>query len=270
MVTIDELNIYPFKSGRRIAKACVRVATTGFEWDRYWMAVDADGTFLSQRTHPKLAWIQPELSQTHLTLHAHGLAPLTIPLHSRGGSLDVRVWKDSCEAFDQGDIASAWVSEVLGEPVRVVRAPDVSKRMANALYAGTTPVPVSFPDGFPILVCNRASLDELNRRMPEPVSMERFRPNIVLAGLAPFVEDRVAWIQIGALRLRLVKPCTRCIITSTDQRSGERSTNPLPVLREFRFDRTLLGVTFGENAIPTTGVGALIETGAECQVSYET
>ena len=269
MVTVDELNIYPFKSGRCIPKSSVRVGSTGFEWDRYWMAVNAEGTFLSQRSHPKLAWIQPELSDHELTLHAHGVAPISVALDSPGESVDVKVWKDTCEGFDQGHTVSAWVSAVLGEAVRVVRAPRAPKRMANPQYAGPTPAPVSFTDGFPILICNRASLDELNSRMPEPVPMERFRPNIVLDGLAPFAEDRIASIQIGDLSLRLVKPCTRCVITSTDQRTGERSTNPLPALREFRFDRALLGVTFGENAVPMKGVGAIIATGAECHLTYE-
>src|SRR5262249_20696604 len=130
-------------------------------------------------------------------------------------------------------------------------------------------MPVGFADGFPILVCNRASLDELNTRMPEPIPMERFRPNIVLRGLSPFAEDRISSLQIGEITFRLVKPCTRCVVTSTDQRTGERSTNPLPVLRTFPFDRELLGVTFGENAIPTGGVGHVIERGANCTVTYE-
>jgi uncharacterized protein len=269
MVTIDELNIYPLKSGRRIPKSSVRLTATGFEWDRYWMVVNANGTFLSQRTHPRLAWIQPELSSTALTLHAPERAPLVLPLEARGQSVDVQVWKDPCQGVDQGEAAGAWVSAVLGEAVRVVRAPDNPKRVANPEYAGPAPAPVAFPDGFPILVCNRASLEHLNTRMPEPIPMERFRPNIVLQGLPAFAEDRVSSVRIGDVTLRLVKPCTRCVITSTDQRTGERSTNPLPILREFRFDRTLLGVTFGENAVPMAGVGAAIATGAECIVTFD-
>jgi uncharacterized protein YcbX len=141
--------------------------------------------------------------------------------------------------------------------------------MANPQFAGPLPAPVAFSDGFPVLVCNRASLDELNTRMPEPIPMERFRPNVVLQGLPPFAEDHIASLQIGPVTLSLVKPCTRCVITSTDQRTGERSTNPLPVLRKFRFDRSLLGVTFGENAIVTAGIGGSIERGAECVVTYD-
>jgi uncharacterized protein YcbX len=100
--------------------------------------------------------------------------------------------------------------------------------------------------------------------MPEPIPMERFRPNIVLTGLAAFEEDRIEALQIGAITLSLVKPCTRCSITATDQLTGERSTNPLPVLRKFRFDRALLGVTFGENAVIRAGTGSLLTRGAEC------
>jgi uncharacterized protein len=268
MVTVEELNIYPLKSGRGIAKSSVRLAATGFEWDRHWMITDAAGTFLSQRTHPKLACIEPELSNARLTLRSPGLAPLSLPLQG-GKPLAVKVWNDRFDALDQGDAASAWASAALAEPVRLVRVADIPQRMANPQFAGPAPTPVAFPDGFPVLVCNRASLDDLNARMPEPVPMERFRPNLVLHGLPPFAEDHIASLHVGGITLRLVKPCTRCVITSTDQRTGELSTNPLPFLRQFRFDRTLKGVTFGENAVPTAGVGARIERGAECVVTYD-
>jgi uncharacterized protein YcbX len=269
VVIIDELNIYPLKSGRGIAKSVVRLAATGFEWDRHWMITDSKGSFLTQRTHPSLACIQPELSETGLTLSAPGLNPLTLPLRAGGNPVSVQVWSDHCEGLDQGEAASAWASAALAQPARLVRVPDHPRRTANPQFAGPHPMPVAFPDGFPILVCNRASLDDLNARMPEPIPMERFRPNIVLRGLPPFAEDRISSIQIGPVTLSLVKPCTRCVITSTDQRTGERSTNPLPYLRQFRFDRTLMGVTFGENAVPVAGVGALLECGTECAVTYD-
>jgi uncharacterized protein YcbX len=269
MVTVQELNVYPLKSGRGVAKSAVRLAATGFEWDRHWMATNAAGTFLTQRTHPRLACVEPEVANGSLVLRAPGLEPLHLPLEPRGELIAVQVFKDRCEGHDQGAAASAWISTALAEPARLVRVPAAPKRLANPEFAGPRPVPVTFPDGFPILVCNRASLEELNARMPEPIPMERFRPNIVLDGLPPFAEDRIASLQIGPVTLNLVKPCTRCIIPSTDQRTGERSTNPLPVLRTFRFNRTLLGVTFGENAVLLAGIGATIERGAECLVAYD-
>ncbi len=269
MITVQELHIYPLKSGRGIARERVGLAPTGFIWDRHWMMVNARGQFLSQRTHPMLARIATSISEAELTLQIDDEPPLSLPLQPRGELAAVRVWQDACEGFDQGPTAAAWASRVLGEPVRVMRMPTHPKRMANATYAGVQPVPVSFSDGFPVLVCNRASLAELNRRMPEPIGMERFRPNLVLDGLAAFAEDRIAALRIGPVTLKLVKPCTRCVITATDQRTGERSGNPLPVLQQFRMNHELHGVMFGENAIPTAGVGQCIELGAECEVDYD-
>jgi uncharacterized protein len=268
-VSVQELNVYPLKSARGIPKARVRLAATGFEWDRHWMVVREDGTFLTQRTHPSLTLISTELTSEGLALTAEGLEPLILPLAPQGASRPVRIFKDACEGLDQGEEAAAWVSQVLGEAVRVVRTAATPDRWASREFAGPYPAPVAFPDGYPILVCNRASLDDLNGRLPEPLPMERFRPSLVLAGLPPFAEDRIATIEIGPITLTLVKPCTRCIIPSTDQRTGIRGLDPLPVLRTFRFDRKLLGVTFGENAVIARGVGEVLERGSECRVTYD-
>ena len=268
-ITIAALNVYPLKSARGIPKSQVRLAATGFEWDRHWMVVREDGMFLTQRTHPLLTRIATELTSEGLLLTSEGLQPLMLPLAPQGPERAVRIWKDSCEGLDQGDEAGSWVSQVLGEPVRVVRTPATPGRKANAEYAGPAASPLAFPDGYPVLVCNRASLDDLNRRLPEALPMERFRPNLVLEGLPPFAEDRITSIDIGGVRLTLVKPCTRCIIPSTDQRTGTRGVDPLPVLRTYRFDRKLLGVTFGENAVITRGVGEILERGSECRITYE-
>jgi uncharacterized protein YcbX len=232
------------------------------------MVVREDGTFLTQRTHPLLTRISTALNDEGLLLTAEEFAPLVLPLAPQGHSRPVRIWKDACEGLDQGDEAAAWVSGVIGEPVRVVRTPAAPDRRANPEFAGSHLAPLAFPDGYPILVCNRSSLDDLNGRLPEALPMERFRPSLVLEGLAPFAEDRIDTIEIGPVTLTLVKPCVRCIIPSTDQRTGIRGLDPLPVLRTFRFDRKLHGVTFGENAVITRGVGEFLERGAQCQVTY--
>lgn len=264
MAVVEELFVYPLKSGRGIALSRVRLGPMGFEWDRQWMAVDALGTFVSQRTHPRLAQVEPTIGADSLTLTAPDLAPLRLPLAPGGEPVTVRVWSDHCAGLDQGGEAAAWISRAVGDCLRLVRKPPQLDRLADPKFAGPDPHPVSFADGFPILVCNRASLADLNTRMPEPIPMERFRPNIVLTGLHAFEEDQIQTLKIGPITLTLVKPCTRCIITSTDQRSGERSTNPLPVLRQFRFNRELLGVAFGENAVASAGVGSTLTRGAEC------
>ncbi len=264
MAVIHELFIYPVKSARGIAQSSARIGRTGLEWDRHWMAIDALGTFVSQRTHPRLARITPEITADALVLTAPELPPLRLPLESCGESVAVEVWRDRCTALDQGEEAAEWVSAAVGDALRLVRQAPTLDRFANPQYAGQDPAHVSFVDGYPLLVCNQASLADLNGRLPAPIPMNRFRPSIVLTGLEAFAEDRIEALQIGAITLRLVKPCTRCVIAATDQLTGERAMNPLPVLRKFRFDRALLGVAFGENAVIDAGFGLALMRGASC------
>jgi len=270
VVTVSALFVYPVKSMRGIPYTQVRLSATGLAWDRQWMVVDARGTFLSQRTHPLLARIVPEITADALVLNAPGAPTLRVPFATTGEEVPVRVWKDPCVGVEQGAAAHEWVSRFLGVPVRLVRvAPDMERR-ANREFAGTTPAPLAFADGYPMLVCSEASLEDLNERLREQLPMERFRPNIVLKGLPAWAEDHIDTLSIGPVTLRLVKPCTRCAIPSLDHRTGERATDPLPVLRKFRFNKALRGITFGENAVIVAGAGAAIERGAPCQVGYET
>ncbi|MBV8853144.1 MAG: MOSC N-terminal beta barrel domain-containing protein [Sinobacteraceae bacterium] len=269
MATVTGLFFYPVKSCRGIVRSSVQVRATGFEWDRHWMIVDAKGTFQTQRTHPQLARIIPEIATDALQLSAPGMPVLRVPLQPVGTEFPVRVWDDRCMALDQGAEAADWVSRAVGQPVHLVRVAPSMARVASAKYAGSTPAPMAFADGYPVLVCNQASLADLNSRLPEPIPMERFRPNIVVEGLPPFAEDRIAALRMGDVTLRLVKPCARCVIPSIDQQTGEPSTNPTPALRKFRFDRTLLGVTFGENAVVEKGAGTSIECGTQIEVIFE-
>jgi len=268
-VSVTELRIYPVKSMRGAAHERVHLSATGFEWDRQWMVVDAKGTFLTQRTHPQLARVVPQVQGTVLTLAAPGLAALSVPVAAPGAPVPVRVWNDACVGLDQGDVAAAWVSGAIGQAVRLIRAAPDMRRLADAKWAGTTPAPLNFPDGYPVLIANQASLDDLNARLPQPIPMERFRPNLVLEGLPAWAEDRIDTLTIGAVTLRLVKPCTRCTIPSIDQSSGEPATDPTPALRKFRHSRQLHGVMFGENAVVLAGTGSEIERGAEVRVGYD-
>jgi uncharacterized protein YcbX len=270
IATVTDLFVYPVKSSRAIAKPRVRVTWTGFEWDRQWMVIDGKGTFLSQRTHPKLALIVPEVTPHGLVLTAPDLPPLQLPFSTDGERIAVRVHRDPCVGLDQGHKANEWVSRALGQAVRLVRVPPNTERRANPAFAGTVPAPMGFADGYPVLVCNQASLDDLNERMPEAIPMERFRPNIVLDGLPAWAEDRIDSIHVGDLTLRLVKPCTRCTIPSIDQHTGLPSTDPTPVLKTFRFNKELLGISFGENAVIASGTGCQIERGAACHVTFDT
>lgn len=258
---LSEINIYPVKGCRRTALREALIGRRGLAGDREWMVVRADGTFLSQRTHPALARIVPALDAGRLTLRCAGHADLVVDGVAARPALTVSVWRKACEAFDAGEAAAEWLSRALGDPVRLVQIAADSTRTADRQFVGERDVPVAFADGYPLLVCSVASLAELNRRLDMPVPMERFRPNLVLTGLAPFAEDHVGSLLIGAVRLSLVKPCTRCTVPSIDQVTGQPSTDPGPALKAFRFDRTLRGVTFGMNAVAEDGVGKTLASG---------
>jgi len=269
MATVAELFVYPLKSARAIACSRVRVRPTGFEWDRHWMLINAQGVFLSQRTHPQLACIVPRIEGEELLLQAPGLALLRLPRTCTGERLPARVHNDRCIGLDEGSAAAEWASRVAGEPARLVRLPTHIERQANPAFAGSVFAPMGFADGFPVLVCNQASLEDLNTRMPESIPMERFRPNVILEGLPPWAEDRIDTLSVGEVTLRLVKPCSRCTIPSIDQSTGRPAIDPAPVLRQFRFNKAQRGITFGENAVIVSGADTLIERGAACQVQFE-
>ena len=262
---VQQLRIHPLKSAQGLTLERVRLEATGCEWDRRWMVIRPDGTFLTQRTTAALARIAVTLTPEALRLECGARPALSLPLAAAGAPREVRIWQETCAGADQGDEAAKWVSGVLGEPARIVRSADAPLRRANPTYAGPQPAPITFVDGFPLLMCSQTSLDALNARLGAVLPMERFRPNLVLAGLEPFAEDRIETLHIGSVRLRLVKPCTRCVIPSHDQRTGLIDIDPMPVLRAFRYDAALRGVTFGVNAVIEAGCGELIERGAECR-----
>ena len=266
--SVSALFYYPVKSTRGIATGRARLVPTGLAWDRQWMIVDARAHFLTQRTHPHMARIVPEVNEEGLTLRHPELSELRVPLEPGGEALTVRIWDDVCEAVGQGREADAWLSRALGEPVRLVRAPP-QMRAANAQYAGTTTAPIGFPDGYPLLVVNAASLADLNTRLPQPMPMERFRPNVVLEGLPAWAEDRIAAITAGTVTLRLVKPCLRCSIPTLDHVTGEAAYNVLPVLKTFRFSHALHGVMFGENAVIEHGAGEELHRGDAVRISWD-
>jgi len=268
MIRVTSLNIYPVKSCRGIALTQARVTETGFEHDREWLVITPEGRFLTQRERPQLAQIETAISNEQLVLRKPQGTELSIPLDMTGRELQVTIWRDQVAAFDAGDEAATWLTEHLGKPARLVRFDKRHKRVSNMQWTGGVEALTQFADGYPWLLISQGSLDELNRRMTTPLPMNRFRPNIVVEGLPPFGEDSVDEFVSGEVRLKVVKPCDRCVITTTDQMTGERTSGePLKALKEFRFDRNLRGVLFGQNMILTGGVGNELKVGQQFEVT---
>jgi len=268
MARIASLHIYPVKSCRGIDLKTARVTPTGLEWDRRWMVIDGKDRFVTQRTHPRLATISTAVRSGQLELSTDGYPPLVVDAHADGAARRVHIWKDICGGIDAGEGAAAWLSRLLGDRLRLVRMSERVPRLANPRYAGPKPQPVTFTDGYPVLLLSRESLAELNRRLPAPVPMNRFRPNVVIEGITAHAEDGAVSFRSGTIVLRGVKHCARCITTTTDQHDGSRDEHgePLVTLKRYRYDRALQGVTFGQNCIVTAGVGQALAVGAALSV----
>jgi uncharacterized protein YcbX len=268
MARVASLHVYPVKSCRAIDVDSVLMTPTGPEWDRRWMIVTAGDQFITQRSHPKLATISVAVNDGQLRLSVEGRSPLTLDVVHAGDSRRVTIWKDECLGVDAGDEAAAWLSDVLGDPLRLVRLDPALPRLANAKYAGSASHPVTFTDGYPILMISSESLADLNRRVPEPIPMARFRPNLVIEGVAAYTEDAMTLFRFGPIVLRGVKLCTRCPVTTTDQVTGLRDAHqePLRTLGKYRHDYVLKGLTFGQNCVVEAGVGEVLRAGAALSI----
>lgn len=270
MPTIKALNIYPVKSCRGIALQSSLVTPTGFEFDRQWMIVGNDYRFVTQREEPRLALIETELTADSLVLRAPQMSELRVPIDADGQRVQATCWRDVCAAIDMGDAAAAWLTRYLGKDKRLVRFDPLHKRVSSPEWTGELESSSQFSDAFAWLVLSQSSLDDLNGRLTHPLPMNRFRPNIVLEGTEAFDEDRIHELSTNAVRWRLVKPCTRCAITTTDQATAERvSDEPLRTLKSYRFSRELKGVLFGQNAILVQGDGATVKVGDRLEVRWK-
>jgi uncharacterized protein YcbX len=267
--TISALNMYPVKSCRGIALESAQVTATGFAHDRHWMLVRPNGKFVTQRELPRMALIATRVTDGALTLSAPGMPDLSVP-SADGAARPVTVWKFEGRGIDCGAAAAAWVTLYLETDLSMVAFDASLPRVCGPEWTGDTTAITEFADGFPILVISRASLAELNSRLPSALPMERFRPNLVIDGVGAYDEDRIHELRVGAVALRLVKACARCSITTTDQQLGAvDGVEPLRTLKEYRFNRELRGVVFGQNAIVVSGAGQHLHVGDALQVTWK-
>ncbi|MGH7507948.1 MAG: MOSC domain-containing protein [Gemmatimonadales bacterium] len=241
------LNIYPIKSARGLALDESQVDEFGLRYDRRWMVVDDSGDFLSQRSHPRLALVNPSIRGGTLQVDAPGMPRLETPLDPPPTlATMVKVWDDTCAGTGVGERASQWFSEFLGLACSLVHMAAQVVRPADREFAPAG-ARVSFADGFPFLLVSEESLADLNSRLSDPLPMNRFRPNLVVAGAEPYAEDGWNKIEIGGVRLWVMKPCARCVVTTTDQATAERGKEPLRTLATYR---NVNGqVMFGQNAV---------------------
>lgn len=260
---VTDLFVYPIKSCRGIRSPLVSVTPTGFIGDRQFMLVNEQGLFLTQRDYPILARVKVILTDDHVCLSIDDelTSALTFLPINEGNLIKVKVWGDETLAIDQGDEVANWFKQVLNFDhslkCHLVKQSAKHLRLIDHKYATKKNQSVSFADGFPFLLTTSASLDDLNQRLEakypdqnQTIPMNRFRPNIVIETHQSFIESSWQTIKIGEVLFSLVKPCSRCIITTIDQVTGARNQlkEPLLTLTSFRQVKNQR-VMFGENMI---------------------
>jgi hypothetical protein len=268
--SLGAMYLHPVKSCAGVAVKEALLVETGLDLDRAWMVVDPQGEFVSQRELPRMALIQPTLRSDDLRLRAPGMLALHLSLDRVEAATRVRIWKDSVAAYDMGDLAAQWFSDFLGRPLRLVRFDIEQPRQCDPSWTAGLDAPTQFSDGFSLLVISRASLDEVNRRLAAndaaAVDARRFRPNLVLDGIAAHDEDHIDELHIdtdeGLVRLKLVKPCARCQIPDIDPDTAAPGHAVGDVLAAYRADARVGGaLTFGMNAIVLEGVDRVLRVG---------
>lgn len=246
-IRLSSLRVYPIKSCGGTAVEEWEVDERGLRYDRRWMLVDEYGRFMSQRRHPRMALIRVRTEADRLVVTAPETPSLEVPFSlPESKPVLASVWDDLVETLPVGDEADRWFGEATGVRCRLVHLPDGAIRPVDPAY-GEPGDGVGLADGFPFLLISEGSLADLNARLERPLPMDRFRPNLVVAGCEPFAEDGWRRVRIGRITLRVVKPCARCAITTVDQGTGLKSKEPLRTLAAFR--RSGTKVLFGQYLI---------------------
>ena len=236
MPSLEQITIYPIKSCSGINLISAEVQDRGFPLDRRWVLIDTNGNFFSQRKVAELSLVTITMTDKHLKVSSPGHDALMLPIkmvHSE--RVDVQIWKDTVNSWLVSTEADEWFSQVLQQQVRLVHMDrDVNRKLVKKKLTQEKSHEVSFADGYPYLLTNQASLDDLNSRLDQAVGMDRFRQNIVVSGFEAFAEDHWNILRIGAVDFQVVKPCARCQVTTINQQTGISSKEPLKTLATYR------------------------------------
>jgi len=251
MLRLSALYRYPLKSAKGEALQQIGLDKLGLDGDRRWMLVDeSSGRFLTQRAVAQMSQLSALWNaEGGLTLSAPGHSPMNVVLPGSDAELrGVTIWRDTLRVPDAGDAAAAWVSKFIGQPTRLVQVPLDRARTTQAGF-GKDDDQVAFADGFPLLLIGQASLENLSHEVGRPMEMLRFRPNLVIEGSEAFAEDGWKRIRIGEVEFRVVKPCSRCILTTIDPKTGKRSVDREPFATLQKYRSTADGAMFGQNLV---------------------
>lgn len=243
---LSQLSVYPIKSSRGIHLSSSWVDEYGLSFDRRFVITDHSGQFITARTEPSLCLIQTSLTPQGLKVIAPDMPVLNVNYADFSSRyIEVEVWGNKINAQHCRQNIDHWFSQYLNKPCKLMFFGDDSQRPINQSKQET-----AFADGYPLLLISQASLDELNTRLKNTISMQQFRPNIVVSGCNAFAEDSWKHIRIGEVEFEVTKPCSRCIFTTINPETAHKHNQqePLKTLKKYR--QMVNGdVMFGQNLI---------------------
>lgn len=244
---LTQIWIYPIKSLGGIRLSSAKVMGKGLQYDRRWMLVDGDGKFMTQRIHPTMALFSLTIDETRMII-THKEHSLTLFLNPSNLSnpLNVQIWDDFVLAFEVSSEHSQWFTQRLGINCKLVYFPEENTRPVDPGYK-VNDEQVSLADAYPFLIIGQSSLDDLNKRLLYPMSIRRFRPNLVFTGGDPYEEDTWRDFTIGSTRFVGVKPCSRCVLITVNPETGEKGDEPLRTLSVYRKRNNK--IFFGQNLV---------------------
>lgn len=261
---ISEIHVYPVKSLGGISLQSAQLTLAGFQFDRQWMVVQPDGTFMTQRQFPQMALIETAIVDDMLVLSTFGMGTHIVnSVNDNAKRIDTEVWGDQISAMEYDPITNDWLSQAIDFPCKLVSFPTDQTRQCDQEFANSGEH-TKFADGFPLLLLSQESLDDLNQRLHAPVGMDRFRPNIVVKGCDAFAEDHWHTIRINndssPVDLRVAKPCARCSVPTVNQQTGVLA-GPEPIHTLSSYRRRDGAVYFGMNLIPSGEGGVSVGDG---------
>ena len=260
MLKLSEIFIYPIKSLGGISLQQSTVEEKGLKYDRRMMLVDKTGMFLTQRNYPQMALLKTSMDEDFIKVidRKSGLEIKIFPHQTTNEKTNVIIWEDNCSALKVSAEADEFFSDTLRLKCHLVLMPEDEKRVVDRRkkYIKENHI-VSFADAYPFLVIGQSSLNDLNKRLLEPLPMNRFRPNFVFTGGDAFEEDNWKDFKIGYVKFKAVKPCARCVITTTNQETAERNEEPLKTLAAYRNfgNKVLFGMNVISNSTGNVFVG---------------
>ena len=253
-IQLSQISVYPIKSTRGIQLSNSWVDKLGLSFDRRLVLADQNGHFMTARTEPKLCLVQANITATGLILTAPDMPKLVINYSQLSNNYqDIAVWGDLINAQKAHQEHHQWFSRYLNQPCQLLYFGEQSQRKVPNTSSRTNQL--AFADGYPLLLISQASLNDLNQRCSDDISMQQFRPNIVVENCEAFAEDTWSHIRIGEVEFELKKPCSRCILTTVDPLTAQKNSQqePITTLKNYRQAATgdLAGeILFGQNLVP--------------------